>query len=38
MMPHPIGLFIRSLDAIIALLTLVVVWLIIRVWFWVFVN
>ena len=36
--PKPPGLFVRSLDAIIALLTLYVVWLIIRSWIWIFVN
>jgi hypothetical protein len=36
--PKPPGLFVRSLDVIIALLALYVVWLIIRVWFWIFVN
>ena len=30
-MTHPPGLFVRSLDVIIALLALCVVWLIIRV-------
>jgi hypothetical protein len=37
-MTHPLGLFVRSLDVIIALLALYVVWLIIRVWFWILVN
>lgn len=36
--PRPPSLFARCLDAIIVLLTISVVWIIIRAWIWVVVN